>query len=90
MSDDTKAAPAPRAETDTSAPVPTTIEPLARQPPPLPLEARKAVEIWQVELGVHDWLVAFARAQNHWPLGRELTRTEFEAAINAAFEIAFR
>ena len=97
MSDDTMATPAAGAATDTSVPStaaattptpPATTVPTPPEPPAEP--ARKPVEQWQLDKGVHGWLVAFAATQNRWPQGRELTEAEFDVGIKAAFEIAFR
>ena len=94
MSEIESAAPAPGAATDTSAPTPaptpTNAAPAAAPPPPPPGPIRKPIEQWQIDKGVHGWLIAFACMQNRWPQGRELTEAEFDAAIQAAFDIAFR
>jgi len=100
MTENETAAPATGAATNTSASTSTANTPSAAiasaaapaAPPASPPAApvRKPVEQWQIEKGVHGWLVAFACTQNRWPHGRELTEAEFEAGINAAFEIAFR
>lgn len=44
----------------------------------------KTVEQWAAEKATPDWLLAAARAGNRWPVGRELTEQEFDAAIEAA------
>jgi hypothetical protein len=42
---------------------------------------RKPIEIWAEEKGTPAWLVAAARVHENWPMGRELTEAEFEAAL---------
>ena len=44
----------------------------------------QAVEAWAAELDTPGWLFAAAKAKSDWPQGVELTRGQFEAALNDA------
>lgn len=44
---------------------------------------RKPVEQHQADLGTEYWLFAAARQKFHWPIGQELTRADYEAALKA-------
>ena len=93
MSNVTNAAPQEGAAKEIAAPA--TAAPNAPAPSPCPppsttAAVRKTVEQWQAEKIIVPWLFAFASTQNRWPVGRELTEAEFDAAIKAAFDVAFR
>lgn len=58
---------------------------------PLPASfERKPVESWARELGTEDWLFAAAKMHARWPTGREVTRSEFDAAVKAAGDVTCR
>lgn len=50
---------------------------------PAPAPARKPVEQHAEEKQTPAWLLAAARAHHGWPIGRELTESEFEQALAA-------
>lgn len=41
----------------------------------------KSVETWASELETPDWLFAATKTVKGWGLGRELSKSEFEAAL---------
>lgn len=45
---------------------------------------RRPFEAWVEEKRPAAWLAAAARAMRGWPIGREVTEAEFDAAITAA------
>ena len=95
MSNEANAAPQDGAAKETTAPaalVPSAQAPAATpaMSAPAPAVARKPIEEWQRQKVIVPWLFAFASTQHHWPVGRELTEAEFDAAIKAAFDVAFR
>lgn len=51
---------------------------------------RKPVEAWAAELGTESWLFAATKMRARWPVGRELTRAEYEAEVKAALEVTCR
>jgi len=44
----------------------------------------KTVEQWASEKSTPDWLFAAAKVGNRWPIGRELSEAEYDAAIKRA------
>jgi hypothetical protein len=44
----------------------------------------ETIEHWAATLEVPTWLVAAASAKHRWPLGLEITRADFESALEAA------
>lgn len=67
-----------------------------RQPPlvgetpcELPVPCR-TVEEWAKEAGTPDWLFAGAKCGNRWPLGKTMTRAEYDAAIDRAANVTIR
>lgn len=56
-------------------------------PPPLAERLRLPVEDWGEQKGTPDWAFAAARAMHRWARGRELTETEYDAAVTAATTI---
>jgi hypothetical protein len=53
----------------------------------------KAAEVWAREkghIGARAWYLAAARAHERWPVGREVTEAEYDAAVLAATNTALR
>lgn len=68
-----------------------TETPAAEAEVPAPeLETIKTVEAWAEELGSPKWKFAGARMLHAWPIGRELTRADYEAALDAAANVVCR
>ncbi len=47
-------------------------------------EPRRPYEEWARELGTPGWLLAAAKTKAGWALGQEVTRKEYETALEAA------
>lgn len=75
------------------APAAETTAPAAEAKPPGEPPAAdpiKTVEAWFEELGSPKWMFAGARMLHAWPIGRELTRADYEAALDAAANVVCR
>lgn len=87
-------APLPAASTDTSAPS-TKTAPLSRAPasvkaPDPPKPTLLTVEEWAAKKKTDaHWHLA-ACVVNHWAIGRQLTETEYDAAVEAAQKVEMR
>lgn len=44
----------------------------------------KAIEAWAKELETPDWLFAAAKSIRKWGEGKELSKSDFEAAVDQA------
>lgn len=53
-------------------------------------DPRKPIEFWAEVLGTPDWLFAGVKAGKQWPIGQEVTREDYEAAIKWATSFACR
>ena len=47
-----------------------------------PAAELKPFETWAAELNTPDWQVAGVLAQEKYPVGREVTKAAFQAAVN--------
>lgn len=52
---------------------------LKSEAPPL-----RPIEEWRERLGTPNWLFAAAKTKRDWPQGREVSETEYRAALRAA------
>lgn len=48
------------------------------------MDELKPFETWAAEKKTPDWLLAAAAASHQWPIGREMTEAQFDAAVEAA------
>lgn len=51
---------------------------------------KKAVEVWEKELGTPAWLFAGAKHGHRWPIGLELTEEAYREALDAAANVVCR
>jgi hypothetical protein len=60
-------------------------------PPPAQDPAEKhTIEHWQIVCGTPQWLWAGMKLGKSWPIGKEVTRKEYEAAVEWAGGVTCR
>lgn len=59
---------------------------------PTPPESNpvKTIEAWRDELKTAGWLWAGMKAGKNWPIGKEVTRAEYDAALEWAANVECR
>lgn len=48
---------------------------------------KKSAELWAKEKNTPNWLFAGTKALHAWPVGKELTAADYDAAISAALDV---
>lgn len=62
----------------------------AADPAPTEAAEKKTIEQWRDELGTPAWLWAGMKLGKTWPIGKEVTRTEYDAALDWAANVPCR
>ena len=70
-------------------PVPV-IDELAPSSPPDAKQAKQPIEHWQIVAGTPKWLWAGMKLGKGWPIGKEVTRAEYDEAVNWAANVECR
>lgn len=52
--------------------------------------AKQTIEHWQIVLGTPQWLWAGMKLGRGWPIGKEVTLDEYEAAVHWAASVTCR
>lgn len=67
-------------------------------PPPVPQidapapssDAKQTIEHWQIVAGTPQWLWAGMKLGKGWPIGKEVTRAEYDEAVEWAAHVECR
>ncbi len=57
---------------------------------PAPSDGKQTIEHWQTVCGTPDWLWAGMKLGKGWPIGKEVTREEYDAAVKWAANVPCR
>ena len=90
MNEDTTDAELAETTADAGAPETPAADAPAEPPPPPPPTGIQTAEFWRDLLETPTWLFAGMKAGKGWPIGKELTREDYEAAAEWAANVPCR